>query len=196
MGMVSRLGVTSSRHEPSSAPIPGLNGKSVASSARSVHPPLVLFLCRSNATCSIMAEAILKHRAKDRLRAASAGETPYARVDPYTLECLSAHGVSTKGLRSKTWGEYFGLDRPRVRFVIALCDLYAARANWPEDTLIARWDMPDPGTVVGSEVDIRVAFEETYGRLDSRIRQFLALPLGGLNAPALALEIQRIGETW
>ena len=97
---------------------------------------------------------------------------------------------------AETWGEYFGLDRPRVRFVIALCDLYAARANWPEDTLIARWDMPDPGTVVGSEVDIRVAFEETYGRLDSRIRQFLALPLGGLNAPALALEIQRIGETW
>ena len=96
------------------------------------YPPLVLFLCRSNATCSIMAEAILKDRAKHRLRAASGGEPRYdTRVNPFALECLSAHGIATQGLRSKVWGEFFGLDRPPVRFLIALSGLYATKADWP-----------------------------------------------------------------
>jgi len=93
------------------------------------------------------------------------------------------------------WGDFFGLDRPRVRFLIALCDHYAAKANWQEDTLIEHWHMPDPGEVAGSEIDIRVAFGEAFGRLDVRIRRFLALPLGILDSTALAQELQRIGKT-
>lgn len=196
MERVDRLGVIAAPSEPSSAFAPGLHGRSVTSSVLSVHPPLVLFLCRSNATCSIMAEAIFKHRAKDRLRAASGGETPYTRVDPYALETLSAHGVSTKGLRSKRWDEFFGRDRPRVRFLIALCELYAAKAPWSDGTLVAQWGMPDPGVVVGSEIDIRLAFEEAFSILDFRIREFLALPLMKLNAATLAQELKHIGEAW
>lgn len=81
---------------------------------------------------TIMAEAILKDRAKHRLRAASGGEPRYdTRVNPFALECLSAHGIATQGLRSKVWGEFFGLDRPPVRFLIALSGLYATKADWP-----------------------------------------------------------------
>jgi hypothetical protein len=37
--------------------------------------------------------------------------------------------------------------------------------------------MADPTAVVGSETDIRVAFEEAFATLDLRIRQFLAYHL-------------------
>jgi len=173
---------------------PRREGGRGASSARNADPPLVLFLCCTNTTNSIIAEAILKHLGVGRVRAASAGELPYEDVNPFALECLSVHGITTTGLRTKMWGDFFGLDRPRVRFLIALCDHYAAKATWQEDTLIAHWHMPDPGEVGGSEIDIRVAFEEAFGRLDLRIRKFLALPLGILNSTALARELQRIGE--
>ena len=138
----------------------------------SVHLPLVLFLCRTNATCSIMAEAILRHLAQERVRTASGGEVPHWEVNPFALECLRTHGIATQGLRCKTWGEFFGLDRPSVRFLIALRDVYAARANWPHDTLIVRWHMPDPGAVVGSEIDIRVAFEEAFEPFDRALTSF------------------------
>lgn len=161
---------------------------------RSVHLPLVLFVCRTNSTCSIMAEAILRHLAPQRVRTASGGEFPQSEVNPFALGCLRMHRIPTQGLRCKTWGEFFGLDRPSPRFLIALGDGYAAKAHWPEETLIGSWHMPDPGAVAGSDIDMRVAFEEAFDRLDSQIQKFLALPLEKLAAPALAQELKRIGE--
>ena len=56
--------------------------------------PLVLFVSRLNTAASIMAEAILRHLARDRLRVASTGASgiPCA-VSPHAIECLQAHGI-------------------------------------------------------------------------------------------------------
>ena len=81
------------------------------------------------------------------MRAASARENLYGRVNPYALECLHAHGIATQGLRSRMWGEFWGVDKPPVRFLITLGDVYAAGSTWSPDTIIARWYMPDPGAV-------------------------------------------------
>src|SRR3974390_487781 len=102
-----------------------------------------------------MAEALLRHLAQGRVRAASAGEVHGGQVSPYAFECLRAHAIATQGLRNKVWGEFFGLDKPHVRFLIVLSCVYAARANWPHDTIVARWNMPDPAAVVGTEIDSR-----------------------------------------
>ena len=187
------MSMSSPRNEASSAITAGPSGRSTASSAHSADPPLVLFVGRSNASCSIMAEAILTHLAQGRVRAASAGALPHG-VSPYALQCLRDHGIATQGLRSKLWGEFFGLYASPVRFLIALGDVYAARAHWPEDTLIGRWDMPDPAAVVGSDLDIRVAFEGAFETLKTRIQTFLALPFGQLTDQALLQELARIGE--
>lgn len=160
-------------------------------------PPLVLFLCRSNTAVSIMAEAICEHHAQERVRAASAGDRPAIQVNPYALECLRAHGVATRGLRSKPWGEFFGLYRAPVRFIISLSEVDAAKSNWDHETstaVKAHWVVPDPGTVVGSDADIRLAFDEAFDALESRIRSFLTLPLGRLTDQALARELALIGQ--
>lgn len=165
-------------------------------------PPLVLFLCRTNSAVSILAEATLRHFARGRVRAASMGDTAARCVSPYALECLASHRIDTEGLRSKPWGEFFGLGRPPVHVLITLCDpdaSYAARVNWDQGTVRtvkAHWPTPEPEAVVGSETDKRLAFEETFVTLEARIRQFLALSPHRLTHEALSRELGRIGEVY
>ena len=160
--------------------------------------PLVLFLGRSNRASSIMAEAILEHLAEGRLRSASAGDRPVvAQVSPHALEVLRKYGVATQGLRSKPWGEFFGLGKPPLRFLITLCAVEAARVDWECDSkrlVRACWDMPDPAAVTGTETEVRFAFEKAFATLESRIRKFLALPLERLADRGLARELELIGQ--
>lgn len=160
--------------------------------------PLVLFLCRTNAGPSILAEAILRHLARGRVQAASAGEKAAARVSPHALECLAAHGIATAGLRPKAWGEHFGSGRPPVRVLIALGDpnTYAMGVNWNQPgvrTAKAHWPTADPDAVVGGEAEIRLACEEVFAVLEGRIRRFLALALDRLSDEALVQQLAKIG---
>ena len=162
-------------------------------------PPLALFLCRNNAAVSIMAEALLRHLAQGQVRAASAGDTAAASINPYALECLTAHRISTDQLFCKPWGVFFGYYRPPVRMLITLCDpdIYAAKANWDHEavrTVKAHWPTTDPEVTVGREMGMRLAFEELFVTLETRIRRLLALPLDTLGDEVLSRELARIGE--
>jgi len=162
-------------------------------------PPLVLFLCRTNAATSILAEAVLRHLAHGRVRAASAGQAAALQVNPYALECLAAHHIPTTKLFSKPWGMFLGFYRPPVRVLITLCDpdIYAAKADWDYEavhTVKAHWPTPDPEATGGRERDMRLAFEAAFVTLEARVRQFLALPLDRLSDTALSRELERIGE--
>lgn len=159
--------------------------------------PLVLFVCRNNSAASILAEAILRHLAQGRLRAASAGDIANVRVNPYALECLVAHDIPTTGLHSKAWGRFFGLGCPPVNILIMLCDAHAGRVDWDRDavhTVKVHWPTPEPELVVGTPTDIRLAFEEAFVLLEARIRRFLALPFVRLSDPALSHQLERISE--
>jgi protein-tyrosine-phosphatase len=165
-----------------------------------IEPPLVLFLGRTNAATSILAEAILRHLAQGRVRAASAGDAAALQVNPYALECLLAHRIPTTELFCKPWAMFFGYYRPPVRVLITLCDpdTHAARVDWNYEvghTVKVNWPTPDPEATAGSETDMRLAFEEAFVTLEARIRQFLALPLHRLSDGALSKELERIGET-
>jgi arsenate reductase len=187
-----------SSHDESSRALSGwLAGPRAPPPAPVTQLPLVLFLSHSNAATSIMAEAILEHFAQARVRAASGGDVAAGQVNPYALECLRLHRIATRGLRSKGWGEFFGLYKPPVRFLITLREVEAAKANWgySNSRLVkAHWAMPDPSNDAARDVDIRVAFEEAFSTLESRIRKFLALPLDRLTDEELSRELAVIGE--
>lgn len=163
------------------------------SHAADLSAPLALFVEGRNSGVSIMAEAILRHLAHGRIRAASAGESASPQVSRPALECLASHGISTVGLYSKAWGQFFGLGRPAVRFVVTLGDVYAAKAAWPQGTVCARWYLEDPDTIVGDPPEIRSAFEATYVALNSRIKLLLELPCAGLDDQTLAQRLAEIG---
>ena len=163
---------------------------------RRADPRLVLFFCRVNHAGPIMAEAILNHLARGRLRAMSVGG-PSGGIHPYVSECLAAHGISAQTVRNASQRAFLGRCAPAARFLITLCEVKSHHCSMPAEPaslVCAHWSMPDPAAVVGCAIDQQLAFEEAFATLHSRITRFLALPLERLSNQALSIELTRIGE--
>lgn len=156
----------------------------------------VLFLCTGNSARSIMAEAILKRKGKGRFAAYSAGSHPSGRVRPEALRQIEQAGLTTEGLRSKSWDEFAGADAPRMDFVFTVCDNAANEQcpYWPGQPMTAHWGIADPAAVTGSEEEIARAFRDAFTVLERRIGLLLALPLRTLDEMAIRREIDSIGR--
>lgn len=157
----------------------------------------VLFLCTGNSARSIMAEAILNHKAKGSFTAYSAGSHPSETPRPEALKQLESAGISTEGLRSKSWDEFAAPGAPQMNFVFTVCDNAANEVcpYWPGHPMTAHWGIPDPAAVKGSPEEIARAFLDAYVMLDRRIGLFLALPISTLGQLDLQKEIHQIGRT-
>ena len=157
----------------------------------------VLFLCTGNSARSIMAEAILRHKGRGRFHAFSAGSHPSGQPRPEALAQIASVGISTEGLRSKSWNEFSAPGAPSMDFVFTVCDSAAQETCplWPGQPMTAHWGIPDPAAVQGSDEEIARAFRDAFAVLDRRIGLFLSLPLATLEAMAIRSEIERIGRS-
>ncbi len=135
----------------------------------------VLFLCTGNSARSILAEAFLNSVARGRFRGFSAGSHPTGKVNPFALELLAKNGISTAGLRSKSWDEFAKPGAPEMHFVFTVCDSAAAELCpiWPGRPVSAHWGVADPAAVQGSDEEKREAFLDAFTRLSARIRHFI-----------------------
>ena len=156
----------------------------------------VLFLCTGNSARSILAEAILNHKSRGMFTAYSAGSHPSGTVRPEALKQLELAGLSTAGLRSKSWDEFAGADAPAMNFVFTVCDNAANEVCpfWPGQPMTAHWGIPDPAAVKGTPEEIERAFRDAYSILDRRINLLLSLPLSALEKLAMQRELDNIGR--
>lgn len=141
-------------------------------------PRNVLFLCTGNSARSVLAEATLRAWGGNRYRAFSAGSQPTGIVNPFAIEQLKAAGLSSAGLRSKSWDEFAATDAPKMDLVITVCDAAAAE-TCPVvfgDFLRAHWGLPDPAAEDGTDDEKRAAFQQAHRVLAARMMAFLALP--------------------
>ena len=159
-------------------------------------PHNVLFLCTGNSARSILAEAILNHKAKGEFAAYSAGSHPSGTVRPEALAQLAAAGLPTDGLRSKSWDEFAAPNAPRMDFVFTVCDNAANEPCpfWPGQPMTAHWGVADPAAVTGTPDEIARAYRDAFTILDRRISLFLALPLATLQQLSLQRELNQIGN--
>ena len=155
----------------------------------------VLFLCTGNSARSILAEAILNRKGAPNFTAYSAGSHPAGAVRPEALRQLDLAGLSTDGLRSKSWDEFAVPGAPQMDFVFTVCD-NAAREScplWPGQPVSAHWGVADPAAVEGTREEIARAYRGVYTILDRRISLLLALPLATLDKMAIKWELGKIG---
>lgn len=157
----------------------------------------VLFLCTGNSARSIMAEALLNQRGRGTFRAYSAGSHPTGQVHPLALEVLQETGISTEGLRSKSWEELAAPSLLKLDFVLTVCDRAAGEACpvWPGQPVTAHWGVPDPAAVQEGPAAKKRAFVEAFLLLERRISLLLSLTPSGLDRISLRERLQTIGKT-
>ena len=152
-------------------------------------PLNVLFLCTPNSARSILAEAILNHIGCGRFKAFSAGSSPRAnqQPNPLGLQVLQSAGISTEGLRSKSWDEFGQPDAPHMDLVITVCDNAAGEVcpYWPGQPATAHWGYPDPSAGDGSDAEKYAAFRQTLHALHQRLELLVNLPIAKLEKTML-----------
>jgi arsenate reductase len=160
----------------------------------------VLILCTHNSARSVLAEAMLNHHA-GRLgvdvRAYSAGSAPSGRVNPLALAVLAEAGVSTEGVRSKSWDEFAAAGAPRMRIVITVCDSAANEVCpiWPGGPVQVHWGYPDPSNTPGGDEARLAAFDVTRQAIAYRLLQLLRLPIEAMDDAALQAALLAISRS-
>lgn len=156
----------------------------------------VLFICTGNSARSIFAEAILRHEAGGRFNAFSAGTRPYSGLNPFAVEMLASKGIPVDDLRAKHVSEFQGEDAPKMDFVFTVCDRAANEdcPTWEGQPISAHWGLPDPVKAHGTEAEMRLAFQQTYGMMRHRILAFASLPYDALDRVSLQLQVDDIGR--
>lgn len=156
----------------------------------------VLFLCTGNSARSIMAEAILNHKGKGMFTAYSAGSHPKGEPRSEALKQIESAGISTEGLRSKSWDEFAEPGAPHLDFVFTVCDNAAKEQCpfWPGQPMTAHWGVSDPAEVDGTPEEKTRAFRDAFVVLDRRIGLLVSLPLATLKKMAIKEEIEKIGK--
>jgi arsenate reductase len=160
----------------------------------------VLILCTHNSARSVLSEVMLNHHARRLgadVRAYSAGSAPSGRVNPLALAVLADAGISTSGVRSKSWDEFSGADAPRMRIVITVCDSAASETCpvWPGSPVKVHWGYPDPSNAPGDEAARRAAFDLTRQAIGYRMLQLLALPVESMDDATLQAALLGIARS-
>jgi len=157
----------------------------------------ILFLCTGNSARSILAESIMNRWGKGQFKGLSAGSHPKREVNPLAIELLQHLDFPTAGLRSKSWDEFAAPGSPHLDFVITVCDNAAGETcpYWPGQPMTAHWGIPDPATVVGTELERKFAFRQALRALETRIKLFLSLPIESIDKMRLQERLDAIGKT-
>ncbi len=152
-------------------------------------PLNVLFLCTHNSARSILAEALLNHLGRGKFNGYSAGSSPRAnqQPNPLGLQVLREVGISTEGLRSKSWDDFAVPNAPQMDLIITVCDNAAGEVCpfWPGQPATAHWSYSDPSAGDAPDADKLAAFHQTLLAVKRRIELLVSLPPEKLQTLAL-----------
>lgn len=156
----------------------------------------VLFVCTGNSARFVLAEGLLKHFARGRFIAHSAGSHPSGTVNPFAISTLQTLRIPADGFRSKNGDESAQPGAPSLDFVFTVCDNAAGEVwpVWPGQPMTAHWGVPDPATFEGTDEKKTRVFMFTAVTLKRRIEVMLSLPIKSLDSMAIEREITDIGK--
>lgn len=129
----------------------------------------VLFVCGHNAGRSQMAEAYLKHVARERnlpVQAASAGTGPADRINPVAVQAMEEIGISMDGQYPKVMTQEMVSAAERVITMGCGVDVAACPATF---LVTEDWGLDDPA---GQPIDaVRSVRDEIRRRVDALLKE-------------------------
>lgn len=137
-----------------------------------------------------MAEALLAARGAGRFAAESAGAQPAGRVSRRAVAALAELGIDWSG---KSPRGLDGLEREPWDLVITVCD--SARQACPVFTgarAVAHWDLPDPMDALGTEAEVRQAFQRSRDTIAALIEGLMAMPVEALPPRELVRQVNAL----
>jgi len=153
----------------------------------------ILYICTHNRCRSILAEAITKHYAADKILVASAGSAPADFVHPLTLASLHRHGIPIAGLHSKSWDELhdFAPD-----FVITVCDKAAAEPCplWFGNAIVVHWSLSDPSELAADKLTCLIAFDIIVATLKKRAKLIQDSILADIDLAGMEVVLRNLAE--
>ena len=140
-----------------------------------------------------MAEGLLNHYGKAKIKAYSAGSKPTGNVHPKSLSTLKKNGINSSDFRSKSWDEFKDHE---IDVVITVCDNAAGEICpvFYGSPIKTHWGVPDPAHFIGSEAEIDAEFERVFRMLEERVKLFFALPIANLSKEQLKIKLDEIGK--
>jgi arsenate reductase (thioredoxin) len=135
----------------------------------------VLFLCTGNSARSQMAEAWLRIYGGDQFEVHSAGLEPSV-INPFTIRAMNEKGVDMSAQHAKGVREYLG--KKNFTYVITVCS--NAEEKCPSTFLgqlhRLHWPFEDPAAAQGSDEEKLTKFRQIRDAIESRVKEWLALP--------------------
>jgi arsenate reductase (thioredoxin) len=132
----------------------------------------ILVLCTGNSCRSILAEALFRELAGDRVAVESAGSDPAGHVNPRTIQVLDEAGIEHDWARSKSMTAF--LER-EFDHVLTVCDDAAEVCPaFPGPAIRTHWSIPDPARATGTDEEVLAVYRATLADLRGRIEGFLA----------------------
>ena len=132
----------------------------------------VLFVSTSNASRSILAEALLRRAGGPDFEAFSAGIAP-TEVQPLTRTVLEQAGFDHDWAVAKSVESFAGAQ---FDYVITLCDdARLVCPIFPGADQSIHWGYPEPANAGGDDAARLLAYERVFTALSERIRQFVVI---------------------
>jgi arsenate reductase len=134
----------------------------------------ILVLCTGNSCRSQIAEAYLRHFAKDKAHIFSAGIETHG-VNPRAIATMLEDGIDISHHTSNNVNEYTHVP---FDFVITVCDNANERCPYfPSQAIKFHHNFPDPAKAIGTEAEIAAQFKAVREQIKEYCKNFVKTQL-------------------
>lgn len=135
----------------------------------------ILVLCTGNSCRSQIAEAYLRHFAKDLAHIYSAGIETHG-VNPRAIASMQEDGIDITHHTSNNVNEYTNIV---FDFVITVCDNANERCPYfPSQAQKFHYNFPDPAKALGTEAEITAQFKAVREQIKQYCKAFVDEHIG------------------
>lgn len=140
----------------------------------------VLFVCKHNASRSILAEAIAKKQLPSHFQIASGGSHPKGEINPRIAKYLQSQDIDPSQFHSTSWEERLDFHPD---LIITVCDKVHNEAcpNWLSSGIRVAWNLESLPDIDASDTEFTDRCDQIFSSLQRRIEA-----LGSINFDAMS----------